>query len=109
MCMEDVRIGRDTATTVRNVGCPEEEVTLLCVANPDRYSLLFQIPGGGVTRIRCQAQVDNVDFPLWPVSPQGFFILDLQQHGDLVCQPWACYANGGSATIVVTETVLRRQ
>lgn len=109
MCMEDVRIARDTATTSKVVVSVSDVWVLALPANPDRYSISFQTALGNDTSIVCSPfGVPTVGQTVGP--PSGTFLLfDLQHHGDMVCQPWYYRCDVSNFPVYIVETVLRKQ
>lgn len=106
MCMEDVRIARATATSAKQVTVPASTWTLLVPANPDRYSISVSLIGATGWIFQCGSN-GTPDLP-GLLAPTGStpMLFDLQQHGDMVRQPWYVYQTTASAIAYVTETFL---
>lgn len=107
MCMEDVRIGRDTSTIV-NTFTTSAASTELLKPNPLRLAIILSPPAAG-----------TVFYSPEPISAGGNGLclqlgstplaLNVKDHGDIVRQGW--YGRGDAANRVhtVIETILARQ
>ena len=109
MCMEDVRLARNTITTQTRVTLVAATDTLLVPARLDRYSLMLQFSNAtAICVYPAPYGVSSTGVTL-PALTETTIIVDLQHHGDLVTQPWRALAPVGTPTILITETVLDAQ
>jgi hypothetical protein len=107
MCMEDVRLARQTTTRVTDIVGDSGVWVPLCGQEPDRYSLLIQLGGASDVQLRCGASGLPVGGAVIGTDPNTVLLLDLQHHGDMVTQPWYVYSSSNAVLAVVTESTLR--
>lgn len=109
MCMEDVRLGRQTgpAGSFFNIGNGTNDT--IAQQNPLRTTLIIACPNA----VGCFV----APMPLDPSADQGIFldrtsdplILDIQHHGTLVTSQWRADGNAAASTLTVLESILEKQ
>jgi len=107
MCMEDVKIGRETMGGQTDLTASLTSQPLLPGAD-DRYSIVFTAPvAGHVTYSLANPAIlgNGINLGVGDGTSQ----LDIQHHGDLVRRQWFCIADQASAPISVLWTLLKRQ
>lgn len=109
MCMEDVRLARQTTTFTRLGQTGDGSHDQLVPYRANRYSLEFIIRVVAAAGFGCEALSPvTSDFPNLGVG-NYHFLYDLQHHGDLVRQPFGIYPVGDFAYWSIIETILEKQ
>lgn len=108
MCMEDVRIGRETNATDIIVVVASTP-TQLVGGSSKRYCLIFSPPTAG--RITIGRDSNHVSDGGGLVLAAGCdpLVLTIQDHGDLVRGPWYAANDGTSRTVGVAWSILERE
>lgn len=107
MCMEDVRLARQTTTRVTQVTGDSGVWVLVAQQDPDRWSLVIQFQGGSDVQLSCGASGLPQFAGSVPTDAVTVFMIDLLHYGDMVTQPWYIYSGSSSVLAVVTESSLR--
>lgn len=108
MCMEDIRIGRESGTGIKTVTCPAATITRLCPADPSRTRLILS--GDGVTNVT----VGPADMSLSAVSgfaitpSSGTLVIRLEDYGSLVRQSWSAIPQGADLIVTVADVGLQK-
>lgn len=106
MCMEDIRIGRKTESTIYPATTPLVGVTPVAPQNPHRIRITFSFSAaGGVTfwpgtKGSPSPVAFQVPTTLFPVT---FRIEDI---GPIICFPWFANDGGAGATLTVVDCSL---
>lgn len=109
MCMEDVRLGRETGAAPSVIDCPDATATLLLPYNANRFAVLIGLADTDPAVIGPQGM--NV------AAGRGYLLaagaeplkLDIQHHGRMVTMPWYGSGIGAATVIAVTEVFLEKQ
>jgi len=107
MCMEDVRIGRESTSASRKVTVGTGSTPLIS-HSPTRTVLIVSAPvSKRVTLSLVQPAVDRVGITLHPGSSP--LVLTVQTHGDLVTRSLWAIADTSAEQIGIVECHLNRQ
>lgn len=107
MCMEDIRIGRES-TWFYDFVIATDSVFLLVPADPHRISLIIDLPGGG-TMVVSPKQDMAVNEGIRIAAGTGRLDLKLIEHGRLVCAAWYGYTGIAAVRPVVAGSTLARE
>lgn len=103
--MEDIRIGRDSGTNVSVVSVGTGD-TPIVQYNRHRIALLIAETGGQTVFLTPGKQaVASTGVPIKDTANQ--LLIDVQHHGQMVCQEWHGIA-GMATTVVVVESILTK-
>jgi len=106
MCMEDIRIGRKTSYSAKNVFIPGAVETPLVQKADDRVALVIS---GSAAADLCLCP-----YGLAPAAARGIVLttetpvlsLTIEHHGSLVTAPWTGIISGGTMNVTVLEVFL---
>lgn len=106
MCIQDVRIGRDSFTAAYVKDAADATDTPFLAAAADRTHITFGVSG-----------VPGYVFPAsgFTGSGRGYILdpanrpveFDIRTHGDIVTKAWFASGSGGTANIAVVETFFK--
>lgn len=109
MCMEDIRLGRESATNVKRI--PSPSGTLVAPANVNRIRLVFCKAGAGTVNItprRLSATPTSADgIQLTDGSPIA--IVRIEDYGDCVTDDWFAVNDGNGEDVTVFDTYLQKR
>lgn len=102
MCIEDIRLGRETrtATTSRSVGTTAVQLVQRAT---DRTSLLISCAVGDRITLSHDPGVTD-QFGLVLHAAGSPLLLDIRQHGDIVVGPIYAVASAGTVTVGMIES-----
>lgn len=104
MCMEDVRIGRQSTSSAAVVSVGAGAVAQVLPADPYRYSLVLSAPASGsCTYSINQAPGDGEGITFH--AGGGPITLGIQEHGDLVRRAWYVYCSAAVRVAVHTSSL----
>lgn len=108
MCMEDVRLGRETGHGVYTVTVPNGQAVEVCGRDPQRYSLTIAVgantPGNAAPSDLTPSATAGIRInnTLPPI------IRTIQDHGSDVTDRWRVYADGADVVVTVIVDTLGR-
>ncbi len=104
MCMEDIRLGRETITRITNVTMGTADAILIG-NEPRRKSLIICQPSNGSVQLLPRSTASGtVGFDLAPgMAP---IILTVEHHGSLVTDEWHGLADAGAPIVTFIESLL---
>lgn len=104
MCMEDVRIGRETISSAAVVSVGAGAVAQVLPADPYRYALVLSAPASGTCTYSVnQAPGDGEGITFH--AGGGPITLGIQEHGDLVRRAWYVYSSAANSLAVHTSSL----
>lgn len=107
MCMEDVRIGRRSVTTMENV-VVTTTAKIAIPPDPHRLSLVIGPTVSGNCTLSLNPGVPNsYGFPLGTSTAP--LVLSLQQHGDIVTRGWHAVSSMGGAVFSYAASSLAEE
>lgn len=107
MCMEDVRLGRETLGRSQTISVLTTKVVLVA-ENRDRYAVIISAPTTNPLFVSWENDL-GVTTGIRLAAGTSPLILTIQQHGRLVQGPIYASAPAGAESIHVAESVLTRQ
>lgn len=108
MCMEDVRLGRETTFQANSISLANATNSVIANYDPYRTALILMVTGATAALIGPK--------PLSPAGGEGAHLgqgegalsLDVLHHGNLVTQEWRASGDGGATKIVVWQSRLEK-
>lgn len=109
MCIEDIRMGRESAAAAKIVAALANTLTPLVGPDPMRTRLIFSGDGINVTYVVPQGIVpgNNAGFALSLETPLQTF--RVEDWGKLVTGPWSGICRSVDTNITVAEVSLEKQ
>lgn len=104
--MEDIRIGRKTGPAAKFVTVPDAGNTKLCDQDDKRVSLIFDAPGATAAIIAPRPLDPSAGEGGRLSQTEGWVMLDIAHHGNLVTQEWRASGDGGASAVCVMEAFL---
>lgn len=109
MCMEDVRIGRRTRTFTRVVNVGSATWVQVAKQDPNRYAISMVARANVGHIITCWVGEALAAATSTGNNQSTEYLYDLQQHGDMVTQPFYAWQSAGNMQVWVTEVVLAEE
>lgn len=109
MCMEDVRLGRETATSKFEFQGNPAVWTKIMDPHPNMYALDLMVVSGGGALVVFSPEIPklNAAFPAG-IAPYRI-TLDIQHHGDIIRNPLWIQTDGTSTLVTGSFTTLNKQ
>lgn len=108
MCMEDIRIGRKTASHSRTLVVSATTVTTLVPLDPMRIGLVIGLPGTTLANIGPEGVTPSATVGIGVNANIGPFVATLETFGREVTKPWQIYWTAGG-TVTITEITLEKE
>lgn len=109
MCMEDIKLGRETVANVRVVASGIATVTQLCGIDTHRTRLILSSNGVGTFYVMPKGipPADLTGFVINPSMP--ILDINIEQYGQLVTFDWSVFILLVGGNITVAELTLQRE
>lgn len=104
MCMEDIRIGRRTIHTPRNLSLTVSSKLATDYSEKRTQLMFYPPPSGTATFYPGNTVVANVGITLGSTSHP--ILMTVETHGDLVKQRWSAIHSAGGVSVFVSEGYL---
>lgn len=108
MCLEDVRLGRKTASHSKAVVIPAATVTTLTGPDPKRLSLIVGMPGTTSANVAPEGVTPSATVGIGVNANIGPLVATLDTFGLEVTKPWQIYWTAGG-TVTITEVSLEKE
>lgn len=108
MCMEDIRLGRESTAVVNQTTIPANQRVQLCGDDIARTALLISNDGVNLVLLTPRGAPQTAAFGIALTSGTPFIQLTIEEHGNLVQSAWFGGIGATPVNVTVIETRLAK-